>query len=202
MRHRARYQKHFLNVFWSPETFRVLFAGLLAWSLSALALVWVSAYGFEFLPATTLRATALAVGFAVGAATVLFYGAWRYLNEPRRLAAALGAGAILSLPLLLGILLPALLSVPGVGFSDHSARMLELGLLLPLCAHAAFVVTRGGGRRGSGRHSRHSRHGNGRVLIPELLLLAMVLGLAAVPLGEPPAAAVQPPFEVAATPLR
>ena len=192
MRHRARFTKQVLNALWSPETFRVLFAGLLAWSLSSLALIWVAAHGFQFLPASTLRATALALGYGVGAATVVFYGAWRYLNEPRRLSGAVGAGALLSLPLLLGMLLPALLAVPGVGLADHSARMLELGLLLPLCAHAAFVITRGGDRRGSGRPS-------GRVLIPELLLLAMVLGLAALPLGEPPAVEAQP-FDVAATP--
>lgn len=191
MRPPARYQKQILNAFWSPETFRVLFVGLLAWSLSALALVAASAYGFDALPASTLRGTALAVGFAVGAAAVLFYGAWRYLAEPRRLAGALGAGAILSLPLLLGILVPALLSFPGVAVADHATRMLELGLLLLLCTHAAFAVSRGGERR---------RGAQGRQLIPELLLLAMVLGAAMIPLVDQPVAAV--PFEVAATPLR
>lgn len=203
MRQHARVRKHVLNALWSPETFRVLFVGLLAWSLSALALLALSASGFEFLPAATLRATALAVGFAVGAAAIVFYGAWRYLSEPHRLAGALGAGAILSLPLLLGILLPALLSIPGAGF-DHSARMLELGLLLPLCAHAAFAVARGGERYGadrarSPRRPRHQRHQMARVLIPELLLLAIVLGFAALSVVESPAVAARP-FEVAATP--
>ena len=59
MRQPARYQKQILNALWSPETFRVLFVGLLAWCLSALALVTASAYGFDALPASTLRATAL-----------------------------------------------------------------------------------------------------------------------------------------------
>ena len=190
MRPPARYQKQILNALWSPETFRVLFVGLLAWSLSALALVTASAYGFDALPASTLRGTALAVGFAVGAAAIVFYGAWRYLAEPRRLAGALGAGAILSLPLLLGILVPALLSLPGAEVADHATRMLELGLLLLLCTHAAFAVTRGDRRR----------HPQGRLLIPQLLLLAMVLGVAMIPMVEAPVASV--PFEVAAAPLR
>ena len=156
------------QLFWNRETYRQLQVGLAAWVACGLAVSWLFGTQHEgLLP--SWPSLALAAGFGLGAVAIVTYGGLRFLLAPRRLSALLGAGTLFALPVLLGLLLPALLGRSEVGLDSGAEPVLGAGLLILLVICFLFALA----------HSPHRHEPRPRDLALQLVLMVLALSLVA-----------------------